>query len=106
MPRRDWDPLADIAPPRYAYESDDEDETGLSGPTTAEVREAEVTFSSSPEESEMKTHQGGVMVIATGDVGVAWARGANLGEQVGQVNVNQHAVRSSSHFLLRHSKSS
>ena len=38
--------------------------------------------------------EGRPLVVASGDVGVVWARGARLGEQVGQVFVNKRAVRS------------
>ena len=93
MPRQDIDPLADTLPPRYAYESDDEDETGLDSVLSGVVPStlsAEITFL--PPGSG-RTNSGGDLIIASGALGVAWARGAELGRQIGQVNMDKRAVR-------------
>ncbi|EJD01876.1 uncharacterized protein FOMMEDRAFT_108878 [Fomitiporia mediterranea MF3/22] len=96
MPYKDVDPLADTISPRYAYESDDEDETGLadvdlsSGTNIApDVPAVEITFL--PDEKKQEEY-GNILIVASGVVGAVWARGAHLGEQVGQVNVNKRAV--------------
>lgn len=96
MPRQDVDPLADTLPPRYAYESDDEDENDLadlSSGTDQHTPGIEITILPPLKEDEKKREEGGVLIIASGAVGAIWARGAALGEQVGQVNVNKRAVR-------------
>ena len=94
MPRQDVDPLADTLPPRYAYESDDEDETDafrIASEPSLETSEVNIHFLP-PTEGGDDVKKGGALIIASGGIGVAWARGANLGEQTGQINVNNRAV--------------
>ncbi|OCB91829.1 hypothetical protein A7U60_g900 [Sanghuangporus baumii] len=94
MPRQDIDPLADTQPPRYSYESDDEDELDVINPSSdssADASSVEVRFLP-PAEGENDKEKEGTLIIASGGIGVAWARGASLGEQVGQVNVNKRAI--------------
>lgn len=96
MSRQDIDPLADTLGPRYAYESDDEDETGLatiSSGAAPDVQAIEISFL--PPTNDKKPEEGGgVLIVASGAAGAVWARGAALGQQVGQVNVNKRAVSS------------
>ena len=94
MTINDIDPLADAPPSRYAFESDDEDEEErfeFAQPSPAELRRAKesVDIRFIPDD---QAKIGGKMIFANGSVGAAWARGASLGEQVGQVNVNKRAV--------------
>ncbi|KAG6888435.1 hypothetical protein C0995_008252 [Termitomyces sp. Mi166 len=83
----DVDPLADTVPPRYAVESDEEDEFNPL-PTTASyldhVTEVELIPDNLP--------QGNNLVIATGEVAKYWARGGNLGVQIGGCYVNKVQV--------------
>ncbi|KAF5310007.1 hypothetical protein D9619_010425 [Psilocybe cf. subviscida] len=81
------DPLADTQPPRYAIESDDEED---------EVPSAikQVASASGPQPFDIKL-QGPFtqltnkpLLIATGAAGRAYARGASLGEQAGAVGVS------------------
>ncbi|KAL5514593.1 hypothetical protein ACEPAG_1909 [Sanghuangporus baumii] len=98
MPRQDFDPLADTLPPRYSYESDDEDELdviNLSSDSSADASPVEVRFlppAESENSKEKEKEKERTLIIASGGIGVAWARGASLGEQVGQVNVNKRAI--------------
>ena len=100
MPRQDIDPLADTLPPRYAYESDDEDETDafrIASEPSLETSEVDIHFLP-PSEGEDDAKKGGILIIASGGIGVAWARGANLGEQAGEINVNKRAVCTRHYF--------
>jgi len=69
-------------PPRYAIESDDEDEFNplherrLPAETEIQV----VITGNVPQKTNL--------VVAAGTLGNAWARGAKLAEQSGQVTVN------------------
>ncbi|KAG1883688.1 hypothetical protein F4604DRAFT_1735964 [Suillus subluteus] len=76
------DPLADALPPRYAIESDDEDEYN---PLTTE-RADQVPIINIKIEGQFTT--GCPLVIASGPAGDFWANGANLGEQQGAIFVN------------------
>lgn len=75
-------------PPRYAVESDEEDEYNPLESASAEDKT----------ELELKIvgeiPQGKPLIVASGLAGRCWARGADLGEQVGGVYVNQICVRS------------
>lgn len=97
MSRQDVDPLAETLGPRYAYESDDEDETGLdtlsSSTAPADAPAIEIKFLP-PTDGDKSEESGGMLIVASGAAGAVWARGAALGEQVGQVNVNKRAVSS------------
>ncbi|KAF8901138.1 hypothetical protein CPB84DRAFT_1623299, partial [Gymnopilus junonius] len=81
---QDIDPLSDTAPPRYAIESDEEeDEINPLRPrpspqdTTADVRiSGDIPV-------------GNTLAIASADVALFWAKGASLGEQIGGVFVNK-----------------
>lgn len=90
------DPLADTIPPRYAYESDDEDELEdldvKLGSGSSDTRSADIDVRIIIGQN-VDIGEGRPLIVASGDVGVVWARGARLGEQVGQVFVNKRAVR-------------
>ncbi|KZV64261.1 hypothetical protein PENSPDRAFT_174709 [Peniophora sp. CONT] len=76
------DPLADTTAPRYAIESDDEDELNPQLPSQAKrVVDIDVKCDPSPDTTLP-------LVIATGDAGKVWAAGAPLGQQIGAVFVN------------------
>ncbi|KAG1810615.1 uncharacterized protein BJ212DRAFT_1377747 [Suillus subaureus] len=80
------DPLADALPPRYAIESDDEDEYN---PLTTE-RADQVPIVNIKIEGQFNT--GCPLVIVSGSAGDFWADGANLGEQQGTIFVNNIQV--------------
>jgi hypothetical protein len=80
------DLLSDPHPPRYAYESDDEDEfddASQISPSLAPVSDFDIIG---------EFNKGLPLVIASGDAGNAWARGASLGEQKGAVFVDKTQV--------------
>ncbi|TDL20528.1 hypothetical protein BD410DRAFT_790749 [Rickenella mellea] len=110
MLRQDIDPLADTIPPRYAYESDDEDEFN---PFPNQPSKLSQSSSAVPHNVNVKIQLGtaelsvGSLVFASGDAGKTWARGADLGEQVGaafvenvQVGLIFHPQWSSSKALV------
>ena len=78
-------------PPRYAVESDEEDEYNpLETPSKSEpVVDWEIKLIGD-------IPKGRPLVVASGDAGKYWARGADLGEQTAGVYVNTVAVRSHS----------
>ncbi|TFK96522.1 hypothetical protein BDV98DRAFT_576046 [Pterulicium gracile] len=84
-------PLSDAHPPRYAYESDDEDE--FDAPS-----EDVPNPTSTPEPLDFKLRSMGTLtpheslIIASGDAGKAWVEGAELGEQQGGIYVNDIQV--------------
>ncbi|KAG2340604.1 hypothetical protein BDR05DRAFT_915633 [Suillus weaverae] len=80
------DPLADALPPRYAIESDDEDEYN---PLTTQ-RADQVPIVNIKIEGQFTT--GCPLVIASGPAGDFWADGADLGEQQGAIFVNNIQV--------------
>lgn len=81
------DPLAEeTLPPRYAVESDDEDEFNplnhhQNGKPPTEEHEIQVTITSG-----IPTNVN--LIIASGIAGKTWARGADLKEQSGIISVN------------------
>ncbi|KDR79097.1 hypothetical protein GALMADRAFT_154087 [Galerina marginata CBS 339.88] len=71
-------------PPRYAVESDEEEDeiNPLRQPATQEDTKVDIKISGElPQEN--------TLVIASGDVGTFWAKGADLGEQTGAIFVNR-----------------
>ncbi|KAH7922729.1 hypothetical protein BV22DRAFT_1197200 [Leucogyrophana mollusca] len=81
------DPLGDTVPPRYAVESDDEDEYNplssarvVDQPIDLNIRFVGIA------------KPGSALVLASGGAGQDWARGAKLGEQQGAVYVNEIQV--------------
>lgn len=80
------DPLADALPPRYAIESDDEDEYN---PLTTQ-RADQTPIVKIKIEGQFTT--GCPLVIASGRAGNFWADGADLGEQQGAIFVNNIPV--------------
>ncbi|KAF8661647.1 hypothetical protein AX16_001289 [Volvariella volvacea WC 439] len=81
----DIDPLADAGPARHIIESDDEDEFNPLPHATEEVPP--------PEQVQVKLvgtipKDKNKLVVATRLPGTHWARGADLGEQIGGVAVN------------------
>ncbi|KIJ12715.1 hypothetical protein PAXINDRAFT_171028 [Paxillus involutus ATCC 200175] len=85
----DVDPLADVAPPRYAVESDDEDEYNPLSLKTAPHRppDVNVEFKSICEIPSKRP-----LVVVSGEAGANWARVANLGEQRVGIYVNDLPV--------------
>ncbi|OJA07802.1 hypothetical protein AZE42_03420 [Rhizopogon vesiculosus] len=83
------DPLADALPPRYAIESDDEDEYN---PLSTRQPADAVSIVHVIIEGQFTT--GHPLVIASGPAGKFWADGANLGEQQGTILVNNIQVGS------------
>ncbi|EGN97147.1 hypothetical protein SERLA73DRAFT_183778 [Serpula lacrymans var. lacrymans S7.3] len=85
----DVDPLQDTAPPRHALESDDEED---------EYNPAPRPSLSSPTQPSPtikivgKIPSNTSLYIGSGPAGLAWARGAGLGEQLGAVYVNEKQV--------------
>jgi hypothetical protein len=83
-------PLADAPPPRYAVESDDEDEYNpLSPPTGSDqLPEVKVEFKSIYDIPSKRS-----LVFASGEAaGVSWAKIVNLGEQQAGIYVNKLPV--------------
>ncbi|KAF8128367.1 hypothetical protein EV363DRAFT_422945 [Boletus edulis] len=83
-------PLADAPPPRYAVESDDEDEYNpLSAPTRSDQPPAEISveFKSIYDIPSKRP-----LVFASGEAGVSWAKIVNLGEQQVGIYVNKLQV--------------
>ncbi|KIM56557.1 hypothetical protein SCLCIDRAFT_1220243 [Scleroderma citrinum Foug A] len=82
----DLDPLADTVPPRYAFESDDEDEYNpqLPRPTQSPATDS-IKFIG-------QFTSGSPLVFVSGDAGEAWARGVNLGIQQGGIYVDNEQV--------------
>ncbi|KAF9070677.1 hypothetical protein BDP27DRAFT_1292211 [Rhodocollybia butyracea] len=80
----DIDPLADTAPPRYAVESDEEDEynpLSSRSEAAAQVSTPEIKII-----SQAKPKQ--PLVVAFGEAGKYWAKGCKLGEQSGGIYVD------------------
>ncbi|KAG1721203.1 uncharacterized protein EDB91DRAFT_1176647 [Suillus paluster] len=82
------DPLADALPPRYAIESDDEDEYNPLGSTRQAADQVPIV--NIKIEGQFTT--GYPLVIVSGPAGYFWADGANLGEQQGAIFVNNIQV--------------
>lgn len=82
------DPLADALPPRYAIESDDEDEYNPLESTRQPTDQVPIV--NIKIEGQFTT--GYPLVIASGPAGNFWADGANLGEQQGAIFVNNVQV--------------
>lgn len=80
------DPLADALPPRYAIESDDEDE--YNPLTTQRADEGPIVNV----KIESQITAGCPLVIASGPAGNFWADGADLGEQQGAIFINNIQV--------------
>ncbi|KIK80654.1 hypothetical protein PAXRUDRAFT_833399 [Paxillus rubicundulus Ve08.2h10] len=83
------DPLADVGPPRYAVESDDEDEYHPLSLKTVSHRppHVNVEFRSICEVPSKRP-----LVVVSGEAGTNWARVANLGEQRVGICVNNLPV--------------
>ncbi|KAF8347527.1 hypothetical protein F5887DRAFT_1131225 [Amanita rubescens] len=86
----DFDPLADNAPPRYAIESDEEEDEYNPLNLTASNPNDNPSALSVRILGDLPKGKG--LVIATGDGGKYWAKGANLGEQMGTVQANNMEV--------------
>ncbi|KAI0045793.1 hypothetical protein FA95DRAFT_1583281 [Auriscalpium vulgare] len=83
------DPLSDTTAPRYAYESDEEeDEHNPLSQSSKGPAELDIKIIGLPEGSS----SGGTLVVASGDAGKFWAAGANLGEQKGAAYVNSVSI--------------
>lgn len=95
--RQEAYPLADAPPPRYAVESDDEDEYDpLSPPSRSDQPpEVKVEFKSIYDIPSKRP-----LVFASAEAGLSWAKIVNLGEQQAGIYVNKLPVRIHS-LLLR-----
>lgn len=78
------DHTIDDKPPRYAIESDDEDEANPMQPSQPSVPHEVTLVGNIP--------TGRCLVVASADPGIFWAKGAELGEQAGAVSVNGKEV--------------
>ncbi|KAF8625695.1 hypothetical protein AX15_005265 [Amanita polypyramis BW_CC] len=86
----DFEPLADNAPPRYSVESDEEeDEYNPLHLSSVNPKDSLSTLSVRILGSFSK---GKSVIIATGEGGKYWAKGAKLGEQTGTVQANNIEV--------------
>jgi hypothetical protein len=79
--------LSDTSANRYAYESDDEDQ---SNPLThhAVQRIARITIQGDAHPGKSVE----TVIVASGEAGKAWAQGAQLGEQRAVVSVDDSTV--------------
>ncbi|KAI0262632.1 hypothetical protein BC834DRAFT_891012 [Gloeopeniophorella convolvens] len=82
-----FDPLSDTSSPRYAYESDEEDELNpllnVSTPRLADV---------SIRGYKQCSDTSHAVIIASGEAGAVWAQGVDLGERCGEIVVNELTV--------------
>ncbi|KAI0249272.1 hypothetical protein BJV78DRAFT_1229435 [Lactifluus subvellereus] len=79
--------LSDTSAPRYAYESDDEDQLNpLLGGTVQRTARVSIEGRSYPERTA------GTVIIASGEAGKAWAQGAQLGEHCASVVVDDFTI--------------
>ncbi|KAF9652500.1 hypothetical protein BDM02DRAFT_3109034 [Thelephora ganbajun] len=83
----DTDPLADIGPPRHTIESDDEDEFNPLSPQRPPPRH-DLDF----EIINVGKVTAEALIFASLEAGRVWARGADLGEQLGTISVNKKCV--------------
>ncbi|PFH48586.1 hypothetical protein AMATHDRAFT_65069 [Amanita thiersii Skay4041] len=86
----DFDPLSDSFPPRYAIESDEEED---------EYNPLHVGGANSGDDPQSLSviiigdlPKGDQLIVASGDAGKYWANGADLGEQAGSVQANKVEV--------------
>ncbi|KAJ7148641.1 hypothetical protein C8R43DRAFT_512671 [Mycena crocata] len=84
----DVDPLADTVPPRHAIESDEEEDE-YNPLQTSSSRTAPIDVQLV---GDLKPVPVSGLLVATGDVGKYWARGADLGEQIAAVMVDKIQV--------------
>ena len=94
-----YDPLSDVPPPRYAVESDDEDEYSPSSRLSSgseQPPEVKVEF-----KSICEIPSGRPLIFASGEAGMAWAKIVNLGEQQAGIYVNNLPVRPSPYVCTR-----
>jgi hypothetical protein len=101
----DIDPLADVPPPRYAIESDDEDEDERL-PQTSSLK-VEITFKSERHGQEIDKHV--PLVVASGQAGSVLARLLDLPLISSRVYANSVEVffsfSDSPHTLTTHQRS-
>ncbi|KAF5342752.1 hypothetical protein D9757_014510 [Collybiopsis confluens] len=82
----DVDPLADAPPPRYAVESDEEDEYNpFQQPADGKWSPPEIKIV-----GEIPANR--PLILASGHAGKYWAKGCQLGEQIGGVYVDKIQV--------------
>ncbi|ETW75330.1 hypothetical protein HETIRDRAFT_331260, partial [Heterobasidion irregulare TC 32-1] len=84
------DPLSDTTAPRYAVESDEEEDEF--NPLFPEGNHQSRNVGIDIKGISPTNAIGGNLVVATGDAGKIWAKGASLEEQQGAVYVNQLQV--------------
>ena len=90
---QNFDPLSDSAPPRYAIESDEEeDEYNPLDLKNLDPNDCPSALSIIIEGNNIPNRKER-LIIATGDAGKYWAKGSRLGEQTGSVQVNGVEVR-------------
>ncbi|KDQ23365.1 hypothetical protein PLEOSDRAFT_52914 [Pleurotus ostreatus PC15] len=94
----DTDPLSDTVPPRYAVESDEEDEFNPLSSTRDQERDHgrapgdEGTVDVKVVAPDVVGLKAKPMIVASGQLASFWAAGAQLGEQIGAVFVNNVQV--------------
>jgi hypothetical protein len=81
------DPLADTGPPRHIIESDEEEDEHNPLKPVGQVEQRDLDV-----EVVGDLPQGIPLIVASGQLGKQWARGADLGEQLGAVFVNKKQV--------------
>jgi hypothetical protein len=91
---QDFDPLQDTIPPRYALESDTEDEElypGAAKRQTKPVSQCEVTvwWTSTPVENSLKKR---TLLVGIGEPGAVWGKGLQLGDKLGGALLNDEEV--------------
>ncbi|KAF9527186.1 hypothetical protein CPB83DRAFT_856518 [Crepidotus variabilis] len=80
----DVDPLADTVPPRYALESDEEEDE----PNPLHIKDPNEETTKFEIKIIGQAKEAKPLIVASEDAGRIWAKGADLGEQVGAVAVN------------------
>jgi hypothetical protein len=84
---QNFDPLSDSAPPRYAIESDEEeDEYNPLNLKNSNPDDRPSALSIVIQGNNIPNRK--ELIIATGNAGKYWANGSRLGEQTGSVQVN------------------
>jgi len=91
---QDVDPLQDTIPPRYALESDSEDEElypGAAKRQTKPVPPCEVTvrWTGAPLGNSLEKR---TLLVGIGEPGAVWGKGLRLGDQLGCALLNEEEV--------------
>jgi hypothetical protein len=98
---QDIDPLQDTIPPRYALESDSEDEVLYPGAAKRQTKPAPQCdvivrwVSASPGDSLEKR----TLVVGVSEPGAVWGKGLGLGDKLGDILLNEEEVRVGSCYV-------